>query len=587
MRQPLTPATVRTPVGAFALFALAAAFGVLAFLALASYDTFVRLQRDRDTRYRASITLVQLTSLLAHVTDAETAQRGYLLTGQREHLEQYDAGLAAVDLDTVALRRAALSDTALAQGLTAVVPLIAAKIAYMDTSVRLVAAGQRDHAVARALTGRGKALMDSARVELSRTAAWLERELYERSTSVTAGWRRAQLALLFSGILAVVTLATSSVVVAAQFRARTRAEREARAREHQLFQMLEAMPVGVFVVDAEGKPYYTNQRSRDILGKDPEADTPMGQLPETYHAHRAGSGELYPADEQPIARALRGEHNTVRDIEIRRPDRVVPLEVWGAPVFDREGRISHAIAAFGDMTEREAARRELEAVNKELETFSYSVSHDLRSPLRAIDGFSRILEQEHGATLDPDATRLLAVIRSNTQRMGRLIDDLLTFARFSRQELRAEPVDMAALARSVLDDLQQNGAADGRAAVTIGPLPGARGDQALLRQVWMNLLSNALKYSRTVSQPQVVVEGERRSDAVEYRVRDNGVGFDMAYADKLFGVFQRLHRADEFEGTGVGLATVQRIVHRHGGSIWAEARPGAGATFAFTLPAEE
>jgi PAS domain S-box-containing protein len=577
----------KTPAGALSFFALTAAFGALMFLGLASYDTLVHLQRDRDTRFRASVTLARFTSLLAYLSDAEAGQRGYLLTGNREHLQPYDAGRAAIAADTLELRRAAISDTLLASGLTTVVPLIGAKLAFMDSTVRLYGAGRRAAALARVTSGRGKQLMDSVRNGLAYTASWLQRELDERSVRVNAGWRRAKLSMVFSGVLALATFGASSLVVAAQFRARTRAEREARARESELFQMLEAMPVGVFVIDAQGKPYYTNQRSRDILGKDTEAGTPLGQLPETYHAHRAGSGELYPAEAQPIARALRGEHNTVHDVEIHRPDRIVPLEVWGAPVFDREGRVTYAIAAFSDMTEREAARRELEAVNKELETFSYSVSHDLRSPLRAIDGFSRILEQEHSATLDADATRLLGVIRANTQRMGRLIDDLLTFARFSRQELRAESVDMEGLARSVLDDLRQNGAADGRAAVTVGSLPAARGDQGLLRQVWMNLLSNALKYSRTVAQPQVVVEAELRGAAVEYRVRDNGVGFDMAYAGKLFGVFQRLHRADEFEGTGVGLATVQRIVHRHGGRIWADARPGAGATFAFTLPAEE
>ena len=576
----------KTPVGALSFFALSAAFGALMFLGLASYETFVRLQRDRDLRFRASLSLARFTSLLAYLSDAEGGQRGYLLTGDREYLRPYDAALAAIAADTAELRRAAMTDTLLATGLETVQPLMHAKLALMDTTVRLFAAGERQGALERVSSGRGRALMDSVRAGLAYTASWLQRELDERTIRVNTGWRWARLSMVFSGVLALVTFGASSLVVAAQFRARTQAERAARSREHQMFQMLEAMPVGVFVIDAQGHPFYMNKRSHDILGKDLATDAPMGKLPETYQAYRAGTDELYPPDQQSIVRGLAGEHTRTTDVEIRRPDRVVPLEVWGAPVYDDEGHLTHAIAAFSDMTDREAARRELEAVNKELETFSYSVSHDLRSPLRAIDGFSRILEKEHGATLDADATRLLGVIRVNTQRMGRLIDDLLTFARFSRQELQREPVDMDGLARSVLDDLRQHGAADGRATVTISPLPAARGDQGLLRQVWMNLLSNALKYSRTVAEPQVVVEAEPRGAAVEYRVRDNGVGFDMAYAGKLFGVFQRLHRPDEFEGTGVGLATVQRIVHRHGGRIWADARPGAGATFAFTLPAE-
>ncbi len=583
MQQPLAPAA-RPPVGALAMFAIVAAFGALMFLGLASYETFVRLQRDRDTRFRASMSLVGLAALLAHMSDAETGQHGYLLTGLPDYLEPYDEGRMAISFDTVALRRSAFDDSVLSNGLASVQPLITAKLEFMDSTVSLFRAGQRAQAVARVTSGRGRQLMDSARINLSRTATWLRDELDTRSVRVAAGWRRARLSLVLSGVLALATFGASTIVVMAQFRARGRAERAARGREHQMFQMLEAMPVGVFVIDAKGKPYYTNQRSRDILGKDPDPAAWVGDLPETYQAYRVGTNDLYPSADQPIVRALRGEHANARDVEIRRPEGVVPLEVWGAPVFDDAGQITHAIAAFGDMTERERARRELETVIKELETFSYSVSHDLRAPLRAIDGFSRILEREHGPALSEDAVRLLNVIRSSTQRMGRLIDDLLTFARYSRQELKHERVDMQRLAHAAHDDLR-NAGENGAATVTIGTLPAAKGDIGLLRQVWMNLLGNALKYTRNTAAPRIEVEGEVRGPQVEYRVRDNGVGFDMAYADKLFGVFQRLHRDEEFEGTGVGLATVHRILHRHGGRVWADAKPGSGATFFFTLPA--
>jgi two-component system sensor kinase len=249
------------------------------------------------------------------------------------------------------------------------------------------------------------------------------------------------------------------------------------------------------------------------------------------------------------------------------------------------------------MSEREAARRsieelsveleqqveELQEANRELETFSYSVSHDLRAPLRAIDGFSRMLVEDYGPALDAEAQRLLGVVRQNTHKMGRLIDDLLMFSRFSRKELHFAPVNMDRLARSALDDLRQSGL-DGNSQVSIGELPPAYGDADLLRQVWANLLNNALKYSRNAAAPRVTVSASANGAMAEYRVSDNGVGFDMAYAHKLFGVFQRLHGPDEFEGSGVGLATVQRIVQRHGGRIWADATPGAGATFFFTLP---
>ncbi len=226
---------------------------------------------------------------------------------------------------------------------------------------------------------------------------------------------------------------------------------------------------------------------------------------------------------------------------------------------------------------------QLAAANRELETFSYSVSHDLRAPLRAIDGFARILVEDHAAALDPEAQRLLGMIRDNTARMGQLIDDLLAFSRLSRKELETTTLDLRALAQGVVDELGKEEQAR-QITVTIGPLPPARGDRALVRQALVNLIGNAVKFTRGHSDARVEIGARRDGRDTVYYVRDNGVGFDMRYAHKLFGVFQRLHRPDEFEGTGVGLALVQRIVHRHGGRVWAEGRVNAGATFYFTLP---
>jgi light-regulated signal transduction histidine kinase (bacteriophytochrome) len=225
---------------------------------------------------------------------------------------------------------------------------------------------------------------------------------------------------------------------------------------------------------------------------------------------------------------------------------------------------------------------ELEASNKELESFSYSVSHDLRAPLRAVDGYARMLEEDHGARLDGEGRRLLAVVRDASTRMGQLIDDLLAFSRLGRQEPQRRALDMAALAREVAGEL--NGA--GLASVEIAALPAASADGALLRQVWSNLVSNALKYSGRRRDARIEIGGREADDENVYWVRDNGVGFDPRYAAKLFGVFQRLHRADEFPGTGVGLAIVQRVVLRHGGRVWGESVLGEGACFYFSLPRE-
>ncbi|HZE59986.1 MAG TPA: ATP-binding protein [Burkholderiales bacterium] len=233
-----------------------------------------------------------------------------------------------------------------------------------------------------------------------------------------------------------------------------------------------------------------------------------------------------------------------------------------------------------DLSERKRAEEALQTLNRELESFTYSVSHDLRAPLRAIDGYAQMLDEDYADRLDADAQRLIGVVRANARRMGQLIDDLLAFSRLGRQEPACSRVDMMALAREVSEELR--GAGD--AQIELAALPAAHADAALLRQVWLNLIGNALKYSSKGAQPRIEIGGRDEGAEACYSVRDNGVGFDMRYAEKLFGVFQRLHRADEFEGTGVGLAIVQRIVARHGGRVWAESRPGEGACFHFCLP---
>ena len=225
----------------------------------------------------------------------------------------------------------------------------------------------------------------------------------------------------------------------------------------------------------------------------------------------------------------------------------------------------------------------LEDANRELEAFSYSVSHDLRAPLRRINAYSQILLEEHSGQLDAEAKRLLGVVLRNTAEMAALIDDLLTLSQLTRKELKLRPVDMEELARSVVRELQA--AEPERAiAVDIGRLGAIQGDVGLLRQVWTNLLANAFKFTRPVKGPRIELRHERGPGEHRYIVQDNGVGFNPAYAGKLFQPFERLHSTSEFEGSGIGLAIVARIVLRHGGRVWAESTAGLGATFGFALP---
>ncbi|WP_041362334.1 CHASE3 domain-containing protein [Methylovorus sp. MP688] len=234
----------------------------------------------------------------------------------------------------------------------------------------------------------------------------------------------------------------------------------------------------------------------------------------------------------------------------------------------------------------ETTASQLEITNRELESFSYSVSHDLRAPLRAIDGYSRMFEEDYSDKLDAEGLRLLSVVRTNSRKMGQLIDDLLQFARSGRKQIEAEPINMSPLINEVWQEVTADQMAH-NTQLELQQLLTVHADRALIRQVLINLLSNAVKYSKTKPEPRVIVRSSHNRDMVTYEIEDNGVGFDMRYYNKLFGVFQRLHNADEFPGTGVGLAIVQRIIVRHGGQVWGKSTLGEGSVFGFSLPWKE
>ncbi len=225
---------------------------------------------------------------------------------------------------------------------------------------------------------------------------------------------------------------------------------------------------------------------------------------------------------------------------------------------------------------------ELETANKELESFSYSVSHDLRAPLRAIDGYTKILEEDQFRNLDDDGKRMIGAILKNTKRMGDLIDDLLAFSRLGKKEINGLDINMNSVVKMIVDDFLFV-EKEGKINIRIQDLPPAHGDQALIKQVWINLISNAIKYSKKESKIEIEIGSYPKEDKTVYYVKDNGVGFDMRYYNKLFGVFQRLHSQEEFEGTGVGLAIINRIIQKHNGEVWAESKLNEGATFYFSL----
>ena len=379
-----------------------------------------------------------------------------------------------------------------------------------------------------------------------------------------------------------------------------RSEADLTSANRFLDSLIENLPVMIFVKDARTLRYVRQNRATfDLLGV--SKDEVIGKLDrdflpaaeadfvETTDREVLASGRLLDIPEQSIHTPLRGDRT---------------LHTMKIPILGEHGTPEFLLGISEDITERKLAEHairdlnleleekaaQLEVTNQELESFSYSVSHDLRAPLRAIDGFALMMEEDYKERLDAEGLRYLSVIRDNSRRMGTLIDDLLAFSRLGRQPVACGEVNVDSLVREVVEEVLQaelrtgrnNGAAAPR--IEVGPLPLAQGDRSLLRQVWANLISNAVKYSGKAAQPLIQISGRQVGSENHYSIRDNGVGFSMQYAEKLFRVFQRLHRADEFAGTGVGLAIVHRVVTRHGGRVWAEAEVDRGAVFSFALP---
>jgi len=372
-----------------------------------------------------------------------------------------------------------------------------------------------------------------------------------------------------------------------------RTESELRESNRFLDSLIENLPVMVVIKDAvELRVVRCNGAFADVLGR-----TQAELLGKSAH-------DLFTADEARfVIEKDREALAAGRLVEV--PEQSIQTPHAGlrtftsmkVPINDRSGKPQYLMAISVDITARklaehaisklnsalEAKAAQLESSNRELESFSYSVSHDLRAPLRAIDGFALMIEEDYSDRLDAEGRRYLAVIRDNSRRMGALIDDLLSFSRLGRLPLGTQEVNVESLVHEVLEELS-NG--QHLPQIEIDALPPVRGDRGLLRQVWVNLISNAIKYSSKAASPHIQVRGRQNGMETQYSISDNGVGFDMHYVEKLFGVFQRLHRDDEFSGTGVGLAIVHRVITRHGGRVWAEGRINEGATFSFALPKE-
>ncbi len=384
------------------------------------------------------------------------------------------------------------------------------------------------------------------------------------------------------------------VAVVEDISERKQAQRKLLESEERFRTMANSMSQLAWIARADGYIYWYNLRWYEYTGTTPEQMEGWGWrsvhdpavLPKVLENWNGAIEAGRPFEMEFPLRGADGRFRTFLTRGQPLKDSAGKVMQWFGTNTDVEvmKQAEEKIQRLNAELERRVIERtaQLEVANQELEAFSYSVSHDLRAPLRAVNGFAGIVLEDFGALLPEEGRGYLQRVRHGSQRMGQLIDDLLAFSRLSRLSLKRQPMNCTSLVQEALEELKPQ--REGRPVeIRIGELPPCSGDPVLVKQVWVNLLSNAIKYTRDRTPAVVEVGCLMQNGSHVYFVRDNGVGFDMQYANKLFGVFQRLHRADEFEGTGVGLAIVQRIVHRHGGRVWAEAAVEGGATFNFTL----
>ena len=613
---------VAYPLAVIAFAVALPLFGALAWIA---FRQAARMQDLAAWVGRTHDVQAELNRLLSQVEGIESGTRGFVLTGDPLFLEPFERGVNAVAEQQRRLGQVILDGEQKA-GLAALGPLIAERIAISRRLVELRRNVGFEAARQDVAGGSGKAATDAIRAVLARMDARQRTLLDQRSADGRRQMRNLERLTVTGSVLGMVLLIGGFTLVLRENRRRALAEEalrrahgelEQRVRErtaelglerNKLTAAFENTNMGLVLSDGEGENISMNAAALRFHGYESAAQMhgTLGEYAEEWEL-RDSNGRVIPFAEWPLSRAIRGE--SFRDREVHLSNVESGFE-WvcsytGVPVRNSAGEVSLVVLTLLDITKRQRAEEAIRQLNEELEqrvqertlaleaaykdqeAFSYSVSHDLRAPLRAIDGFSQVLLEDHGGQLDAEGRAHFERIRSATQRMGVLIDDLLMLSRIDQAELRREAADVSALVGKVAQELRRR-EPDRVVSFAIEPGLVAKADPRLLRIALDNLVGNAWKFTSKTAEASISFGASRMDGAVSYFVRDNGPGFDMAYADKLFTPFQRLHSPRDFEGTGIGLAIVARVIRRHGGKVWAEAALRQGATLHFTLgPAGE
>ncbi len=542
----------------------------------------------------------EIEHLFDNVVDAETGQRGYLLTGDVKFLKPYTRALDSLPARLGRVRALVREHPSQAARLAALEPLIRDKMAELEQTNALRRERRAPEALRIVQSGRGHRLMDSIR---DAVAAMVQEEnalVADWDARLGAADRVSIVTNVAAGLFAVVFLLAAALVINRDMSKREHAEAALRESESRLFQILEALPVAVFVVDAAGRPYYANQVSQEILGKGIVPDAAPDQIGQVYQAYVAGTDQPYPSGRIPVVRALAGERVHATDLEIHRPDRVVPVEVWAAPVLDAQGRSAFAIAAFSDVTERKRAEDEVrrardaaEAANRAKSDFLAKMSHELRTPLNSIIGFSEVLEDGTFGPLNDKQRRYVTNVLTSGRQLLQLINDILDLSKVEagRMELALSEFDPAAAlheVRTIVAALAQQKHLVLEVEVSEA-LPRLTADQTKFKQILYNLLSNAIKFTPDGGRVRVTAglapDGEAEG-GLEIAVADTGIGLSPEDRERIFGEFEQIDTAYGRlqQGTGLGLALTRKLVELHGGRIRVESEPGHGSTFTFLLP---
>jgi PAS domain S-box-containing protein len=556
----------------------ASAILIIAWLAITSYQNKKVTENAARWVSHTNEVLYHAEQILSLTIDLESGQRGYSLTGIEEFLEPTLSASRLLDSHIQSLKNLTSDRESQQDRIDDVEKLINEKV---DFTMRAIAARRNEGFESAQLMNAslvGKRITDKIRTVIGAIQEEENQLLVERKHAVEdkiGTFNKYFVGMLFATSVILLLL---FYFIHISFSARAKAQASLGLALNTIQDIYNNAPCGYHSLDMEGKIIEINNTWLQWLhyNRDEVIDKMnFEQLltPESAEKFKVNfsffKNEGYVRDEEFTA--------------LRKDGSTFDILVNATAIYDEEKHYVKSRATVLDFTEQKKSLQRIEQLNHELESFSYSVSHDLRAPLRSIDGYTQILIEDYSHHLDAEGKRVLQVVVNNTRRMAKLIDDLLDFSRVGRKEITKTLINTDSLVQSVVSELK-NQEGSRKIEMDIGELQTSHGDPNLLRQVWVNLVSNALKYTRKQDTAQIEITSSILPGEMMFCVKDNGTGFDMQYASKLFGVFQRLHRQNDFEGTGVGLAIVHRIVSRHGGRVWAEAEVGKGAAFYFTLP---